>query len=130
MIIAILVVALLIAVVMLIFAISNATPVSIDLVFARIPTQVSLAMIVSFAAGIVVGLLLMLPGSIRNSLAIAGHKRRISELEKAAPPKESPAPPKAAPLPPKETAAPLKESPAPPAPPASPSGSKPDEPPS
>jgi len=82
----ILVVALLIVLVTLVFAIANGTPVTVNLVFfGQIPTQLSLAIIVPFLAGVAVGLLVMVPGSIKNSLAIASHKRRISALEKAAP---------------------------------------------
>lgn len=86
MVIFILVVALLIVLATLVFAIANGTPVTVNLVFGQLPTQLSLAILVPFLAGVVVGLLVMVPGSIKNSLAIASHKRRISALEKAAPP--------------------------------------------
>jgi len=78
-----LVAALLIVVAMLVFAIANGSPVSVNLVVSQIQTQLSLAIIVPFLAGIAVGVLVMVPGSIRNSLTIASHKRRINALEKA-----------------------------------------------
>jgi uncharacterized integral membrane protein len=83
MVIIILVAALLIVIAMLIFAIANGTPVAVSLVFGQIQTQLSLAIIVPFLAGIAVGMLVMAPGSIKNSLTIASHKRRINALEKA-----------------------------------------------
>jgi uncharacterized integral membrane protein len=92
MVIFILVIAFLIVLAMLVFAIANGNPVVVNLVFGQIPTQLSLAIIVPFLAGVVVGLLVMIPGSIKNSLTIASHKRRISALEKSTPPKEGSAP--------------------------------------
>jgi len=88
----ILVVVLVIVLAMLIFAIANATPVTVNLVFSKLPTQLSLAIIVPFLAGIVVGLLAMVPGSIKSGLTIASQKRRIGTLEKASPEKQMPAP--------------------------------------
>jgi uncharacterized integral membrane protein len=87
----ILIVALVIAVVTLVFAVANGTPVTVNLVFTQIPTQLSLAILVPFVAGVVVGLLVMVPGSVKNRFAIASHKRRIGALEKSMP-KETPAP--------------------------------------
>jgi uncharacterized integral membrane protein len=87
-----LVVALLIALVMLVFALANPGAVTVELLFTKISTQLSLAILAPFAAGFLVGLLVMLPGSIKNRLAVASHKRRISALEKSATPTETPAP--------------------------------------
>ena len=83
MIVVILVAALLIVISTLVFAIANGTPVAVNLVFSQIQTQLSLAIIIPFLAGIAVGVLVMAPGSIKNSLTIASHKRRINALEKA-----------------------------------------------
>ncbi len=82
MIVVVLVAALLIAVVMLVFAIFNGTPVTVNLIFVQIPTQLSLATLIPFVAGVLVGWLFTVPGSIKNTLTIAGHKRRIDSLEK------------------------------------------------
>jgi uncharacterized integral membrane protein len=91
MVVAILVVALLIVLVTLVFAVANGVPVTVDLIFGKLPTQLSLAIIVPFVAGLLVGVLVMIPGTIKNSLTIASHKRRITALEKNTPSKESPA---------------------------------------
>jgi uncharacterized membrane protein YciS (DUF1049 family) len=91
MVVVILVVALLIVLATLAFAIANGVPVTVNLIFGQLPTQLSLAIIVPFVAGLLVGVLVMVPGTIKNTLTIASHKRRISTLEKNAPSKESPA---------------------------------------
>jgi uncharacterized membrane protein YciS (DUF1049 family) len=83
MVVVILVAALLIVLATLVFAIANGTPVTVNLIFGQLQTQLSLAIIVPFMAGIAVGVLVMAPGSIKNSLTIASHKRRISALEKS-----------------------------------------------
>jgi uncharacterized integral membrane protein len=82
--IALLLVALLIALLTLVFAVANSTPVTINLLFAQIPTQLSLALIVPFIAGLATGILVMLPGSIKNSVVMTLNKKKIAELEKAA----------------------------------------------
>jgi uncharacterized membrane protein YciS (DUF1049 family) len=83
MIVVVLVLALVIVLITLIFAVANGTPVTINLIFSQIPTQLSLAIIIPFFAGVVVGLLMMTPGAIRSQLKIAGHQKKISNLEKA-----------------------------------------------
>ena len=79
----VLILALLIALVTLVFAVANSASVTVNLLFAQIPTQLSLAILSPFVAGVLVGLLVMLPGRIRVGLTVASHKRKIDTLEKS-----------------------------------------------
>jgi uncharacterized membrane protein YciS (DUF1049 family) len=92
MIILVLILALMIVVVTLVFAVANGTPVTINLIFAQIPTQLSLAILIPFIAGVVSGLLLMTPGAISSQIKIVSHQRKISSLEKASSASSSAAP--------------------------------------
>lgn len=91
MVVVVLVAALLIVLLALIFAFANGVPVTVNFLFAQVPTQLSLAILISFVAGVAVGLLVMVPGTIMRSVTIARHRKRIDTLEKSVP-ASSPAP--------------------------------------
>lgn len=82
MIVLVLVLALMIVLVTLAFAVANGTPVIINLIFTQIPTQLSLAILIPFIAGVISGVLMMTPGAIRSQIKIVSHQRKISSLEK------------------------------------------------
>lgn len=70
-----LVLSLLIAVVAVIFALQNPQFMEVNLLFARTEGSTALVLIITFAIGVLVGLMSTLPGRIRDH-------RRIKSLEK------------------------------------------------
>ncbi len=75
-----LVLSLLIAVLAVVFALQNPQFMEVNLLFARTEGSTALVLIITFAIGVLVGLLSTLPGRIRD-------RRRIKSLEKAQPKK-------------------------------------------
>ncbi len=93
----VLVVALLIAVVTLIFAIFNSNDVPVNLLFTQINPPLSLAIVVPFVAGLIVGVLVMVPGAIKSQITLVSHRRKLDKYEKAAAPETPPSQPPAKP---------------------------------
>jgi lipopolysaccharide assembly protein A len=77
-----LIIAIIIALTTVIFALQNATPITISLFFWSIPdTSLALVLIVTLATGLLAGMLFALPSSFRKSRSISELKRKIAELE-------------------------------------------------
>ena len=76
--------ALLIAVLTLFFALQNSQGVTIRFLLWEWPDiSLSLALIIPFALGVVVGYLVTVPSAIKNGLIIFTQKRKIDSLEKS-----------------------------------------------
>jgi uncharacterized integral membrane protein len=81
MILILLVFALALSVVAVIFALQN--PAIVQVVFFSYQAQGSLALFILLAVvlGIVIGVLVMLPGILKRTLALSSHRKKISELQ-------------------------------------------------
>lgn len=82
MIIFLLILALIVAVVAIIFALQNTAAVSVAFLTWQFEQSLALVFLVALAAGILIGILIVLPGSIRNRWHSSGQKKRIDNLEK------------------------------------------------
>jgi lipopolysaccharide assembly protein A len=77
-----LIVALVISVIAVIFALQNPDPVTISFLAWEVEGSLSLVLLVTLAIGAVIGLLVLAPSTIRHTLAASGHVKRIGTLEK------------------------------------------------
>jgi uncharacterized integral membrane protein len=77
-----LIVALLIAVIAVIFALQNTLTVTIAFFAWHVTGSLSLILLITLAIGVVIGLLVLAPSAIKNSFAASGHLKRIGSLEK------------------------------------------------
>lgn len=77
-----LIVALLIAVVAVIFALQNTMIVTISFFAWTVTGSLSLVLLITLAIGVVIGLLVLAPSAIKNTIQVSGHRKRISALEK------------------------------------------------
>jgi lipopolysaccharide assembly protein A len=73
--------ALLIALIAVIFALQNTQVVSINFLAWTFQSSIALEMVVTLIAGVLVGILAMLPGSIRSQLQISSKKKEKAGLE-------------------------------------------------
>jgi uncharacterized membrane protein YciS (DUF1049 family) len=74
--------ALLVAVAALILASSNPNAITVAFLTWSFNSSLTPLMLVSFVVGLLLGWLMAIPGSIRKSITIAGHKKKIEGLEK------------------------------------------------
>lgn len=74
--------ALVIAVLAVIFAISNTETVTVGFFLWNFKGSLALVLLGALAVGLLVGLLASLPGLIRGQVTIGGHKKKISATEK------------------------------------------------
>jgi uncharacterized integral membrane protein len=77
-----LIVALLIAVVAVIFALQNTLLITISFFAWKVTGSLSLVLLVTLAIGVVIGLLVLAPSAIKNTIQVSGHRKRIDILEK------------------------------------------------
>lgn len=76
-----LLIALLIALIAVIFALQNTQAVSINFLAWTFQSSIALEMIVTLIAGVLVGILAMLPASIRSQMQISSKKKEKASLE-------------------------------------------------
>jgi uncharacterized integral membrane protein len=74
--------ALVIAVIAVIFALQNTITVTISFLAWEVTGSLSLVLLITLAIGAVIGLLVLAPSTIKNTLAASGHRKRIGTLEK------------------------------------------------
>jgi len=77
-----LIVALVIAIVAVIFALQNTMTITISFLAWKVTGSLSLVLLVTLAIGVVIGLLVLSPSAIKNSLAVSSNRKRIGSLEK------------------------------------------------
>jgi uncharacterized integral membrane protein len=77
-----LIMALLIAVVAVIFALQNTLLITISFFAWKVTGSLSLILLVTLAIGVVIGLLVLAPSAIKNTIQVSGHRKRIGTLEK------------------------------------------------
>ena len=74
--------ALVIATVAVIFAVQNTITVTIVFMAWKFTGSLSLVLLATLAIGTVIGLLWLAPSSIKNTIAVSSHRKRIGALEK------------------------------------------------
>jgi len=74
-------VALILALLVTVFAVQNNQPITISFLFWSIEGSLALVLMITLVLGIVIGILLMAPGSVRNRLQIGGLQRSVRFLE-------------------------------------------------
>ncbi len=79
----ILILALILAVVAVVFAIQNPVVVTAALFGFSMKGSLALFVLIGVGVGIVIGVLVMMPGALKSAVTIARHRKRISGLEKS-----------------------------------------------
>jgi len=77
-----LIVGLVIAIIAVIFALQNTMTITISFLAWELTGSLSLVLLVTLAIGVVIGLLVLSPSAIKNSLAVSSNRKRIGSLEK------------------------------------------------
>ena len=77
-----LILALLIAVIAVIFALQNTTQVTIAFLLWQFDQSLALVLLLSLAIGVVIGLLTISPTVVKGKLAVSNQKKKIDSLEK------------------------------------------------
>ncbi len=77
-----LILALLIAVVAVIFALQNTTQVTIAFLMWQFDQSLALVLLLALAIGVIIGLLAISPTVVKSKLALSNHKKKIDSLEK------------------------------------------------
>jgi len=79
-----LILALIIAVAAVVFALQNTDPVTVSFFAWQFEDQpLALIMLLALAAGVLIGLLTILPGSVRSKWRSSGQRKKIENLEKS-----------------------------------------------
>ena len=76
-----LILALVIAIVMVFFALENPVMVTVSFFGYAIEGSLALFILAAMGIGVLIGLLLMIPGRIRSGLSNARHRKKIGTLE-------------------------------------------------
>jgi uncharacterized integral membrane protein len=76
-----LVIGLIIAILAVIFAVQNTTPVVLSFFIWKFGGSLALVVLVALAAGALVGILVSLPGSVKNSWKNKNQQKKITSLE-------------------------------------------------
>ena len=74
-------IALVLALVVTVFAVQNNQPITISFLFWSIEGSLALVLMITLVLGIVIGVMLMLPGSVRTRLQVGGLRRTVRNLE-------------------------------------------------
>src|SRR5512133_3546914 len=74
-------VALVIAIIAVIFALQNMTAVTVSFLFWSINGSLALVLLVTLAVGVLISVLASLPGLVYGKWTTSGNKRRLANLE-------------------------------------------------
>ena len=77
-----LILALVFAVVAVVFALENTEIVTVSFLNLQITESLALIFLGAVALGILIGVLLMIPSAVKRSLALSGEKRKLKGAEK------------------------------------------------
>lgn len=78
-----LVLALIIAIFAVLFALQNTAPITISIFMWEIPGSLALVLLVALALGVVIAFLAYLPSLIRNKMNLTRQRKKIATLEKS-----------------------------------------------
>jgi uncharacterized integral membrane protein len=76
-----LILGLLLSIVALVFAFQNAQIAHISFIVWHFDSSLALVLVICFAAGLLAGILMVLPGRIRSALANSKSRREVATLE-------------------------------------------------
>jgi uncharacterized integral membrane protein len=77
-----LILALVIAILAVIFALQNTLPITVAFFSWKVTGSLSLVLLVALAIGVLIGLLFLLPAVVKNTFKTVNHRKRIGVLEK------------------------------------------------
>ena len=77
-----LILALLIAIIAVIFALQNTATVTIGFFAWQVTGSLSLVLLVTLAIDVVIGFLFLAPSAVKSSFQVSGHRKHITSLEK------------------------------------------------
>jgi putative membrane protein len=78
-----LILALLVAVVAVIFALQNPTAITVSFLVWKFDQSLALILLLALALGVIIGLLTILPSVIRSKWQLSARKKKIDALEKS-----------------------------------------------
>ena len=78
-----LILALTFAILAVIFALENAVLVTMSFFGREVEGSLALFILLAVILGVIIGMLVMVPGTVRHSLELRNHRRRIGDLEKS-----------------------------------------------
>lgn len=78
-----LILALTISIGAVVFALQNSEPVTVTLFAWTVTGSLSLVLLVTLLSGLLIGLLVVLPGTIRRNFQVSGLKKTIQKLSSA-----------------------------------------------
>lgn len=76
-----LIIALVIAIFSVIFALQNAVPIVVNLLVWEFESSLALVLLVTLGVGIIIGLLGATPSTVRKSMKISHQNKRIKQLQ-------------------------------------------------
>ena len=76
-----LILGLLVAIVAVVFALQNSTPITVSLLVWRFEGSLALVLLIALTLGVITSLLVSAPTVIRRSRGSAGEKKKIQQLE-------------------------------------------------
>ena len=78
-----LILALVVAILAVIFALENPVIVTMSFFGREVEGSLALFILLGVVLGVVIGMLVMVPGSVKHSLELRNHRKRIGDLEKS-----------------------------------------------
>lgn len=77
-----LIIALLIAIIAVIFALQNTAMVTVAFFAWQFEQSLALVLLITVIVGVIIGVLTVLPGTIRNRWRLSGQKKKLDALDK------------------------------------------------
>jgi len=76
-----LIVAIIVAISAVIFALQNAVPITVSFLTWKFESSLALVLLITIALGVIMSLLVSVPSMIKTRKMISGQKKKIQELE-------------------------------------------------
>ena len=76
-----LIVAIIVAILAVVFALQNAVPITVSFLTWRFESSLALVLLITLALGIIMSLLVSVPSMIKRKRMISGQKKKSRELE-------------------------------------------------
>jgi len=76
-----LIVAIIVAILAVVFALQNAVPITVSFLTWRFESSLALVLLITLALGIIMSLLVSVPSTIKKMKSISSQKKKIQELE-------------------------------------------------
>ena len=76
-----LIVAIIVAILAVVFALQNAVPITVSFLTWRFESSLALVLLITVALGVIISLLVSVPSKIKRMKLISSQKKKIQELE-------------------------------------------------